>query len=119
MYIYIYDKVLSSKSKRKIANTGSILNIQKMTQTYLLNIFLVIDNICIFIDINLPKTVANDLLQCHKIEKMVFIEIDRSQSIFEWYSKLESVKRASVKRLFTNHLRLRIFSLTNLQIWKK
>ena len=34
-------------------------------------------------------------------------------------SKFRSVKRASVKQLFTNHLGLRIISFTNLQIWKK
>ena len=35
------------------------------------------------------------------------------------YSKFKSVRRASVKQLFTNHLGLRIISFTNLQIWKK
>ena len=34
-------------------------------------------------------------------------------------SKFQSVKRASVKQLFTNHLGLRIISFTNLQVWKK
>ena len=34
-------------------------------------------------------------------------------------SKLQSVKRVSVKQLFTNHLGLHVISFTNLQIWKK
>ena len=34
-------------------------------------------------------------------------------------SKFQSVKRESVKQLFTNHLGLRIVSFTNLQILKK
>ena len=33
--------------------------------------------------------------------------------------KFQSVKRESVKQLFTNHLGLRIVSFTNLQILKK
>ena len=34
-------------------------------------------------------------------------------------AKFQSVKRSSVKQLFTNHLGLRIILFTNLQIWKK
>ena len=33
-------------------------------------------------------------------------------------SKFQSVKQASVKQLFTNHLGLCIISFTNVQIWK-
>ena len=50
----------------------------------LVKIFLVICSIWIYIYINLLKTVADDLLQCEKIEKMVFMEIDQSESIHEW-----------------------------------
>ena len=39
-----------------------ILQIQQITQTFLAKIFLVIYNICISIDINLSKTVADGLL---------------------------------------------------------
>ena len=56
----------------------------------------------------------------------MFIEIHWSQRIRErkslfkvHYSKFQSIKRASVKQLFTNHLGLRIISFTNLEIWKK
>ena len=52
---------------------------------------------------------------------MVFIEIDWSRRIRERksFSKFQSVKRASLKQLYTNHLGLRIVLFTNLQIWKK
>ena len=42
-------------------DTGSVLNIQEMTRTSLVKIFLVIYSICICIDINLSKTVADDV----------------------------------------------------------
>ena len=54
-----------------------------MKQTLLVGILLVICNVCICININLSKTVAEDLLPCEKISKMVFIETDWSQSIRE------------------------------------
>ena len=50
-------------------NTGSILNIQEMTQTFLIKIFLVVYSIVIYIDINLSKTVADDQLQCENVKK--------------------------------------------------
>ena len=34
-------------------------------------------------------------------------------------SKFQSIKRASMKQLFTNHLGLLTISFTNSQIWKK
>ena len=50
-------------------NTGSILNIQEMTQTFLVKLFLVVYSIVICIDINLSKTVADDQLQCENVKK--------------------------------------------------
>ena len=50
-------------------NTGSILNIQEMTQTFLIKIFLVVYSIVNCIDINLSKTVADDQLQCENVKK--------------------------------------------------
>ena len=57
-------------------DTVSILIIQDVTYTFLVKMFLVSRSICICIDINLSKTVADDLLQYEKNWKMVFIEID-------------------------------------------
>ena len=50
-------------------NTASILNIQEMTQTFLVKIFLVVYSMVICIDINLSKTEADDQLQCENIKK--------------------------------------------------
>ena len=90
---------------------------------------LTVYRICICNDINLSKIVADDLLQCEKIENMVFIETDWSKAFVNgsYYSKLQPVKRTSAKQLFTNILGvtqlftkgLCITSFTNLQIWKK
>ena len=45
-------------------DTGPILNIQEMTHMLLVKIFLVIHIICIYIDINLLKTVADNVRKC-------------------------------------------------------
>ena len=52
---------------------------------------------------------------------MVFIQIDCLKSVRDWQSlfKFQSVKQASGKKIFTNHLGLRIISLNNLQKWEK
>ena len=82
---------------------------------------MVIYNICICIDISLSKTVADDLLQCDKIEKWCLLRLTGRKACVNGCHclKLQSVKRASVKQLFTNHFGLRIISFTNLQLWKK
>ena len=51
------------------------------------------------------KTVADDLLPSEKKLKILLIKIDWLQIILEWKycSKLQVVKRASVKQLFTNY----------------
>ena len=51
------------------------------------------------------KTVADDLLPSEKKLKIVLIKIDWLRIILEWKycSKLQVVKRASVKQLFTNY----------------
>ena len=43
--------------------------IQEMTHTFLVKICLIFYSICICIDITSSKTIADDLLQCEKIEK--------------------------------------------------
>ena len=56
-----------------------------------------------------------------KIEKWCLLKLN-GRKAFEnssHCSQFESVKQASVKQSFTNHLGLRITSSTNLQIWKK
>ena len=64
---------------------------------------------------------ADDLLKCEKIEKWcLFKETGRKGFLKGSHrSKFQSVKRPSVKQLFTNHFGLRIISFTNLQILKK
>ena len=78
-------------------------------------------SICICIDTTLLRTVANDLLKCEKIEKWCLLKLTGRKAFVKCShcSKFQSVKRASLKQLFTNHLGLRILSFTNLQIWKK
>ena len=78
-------------------------------------------SICICIDITLSKTVADNLLQCEKIEKWCLLKLTGRKALVSGNhcSKFQSVKRVSVKQLFTNHLGLHIISFTNLQIWKK
>ena len=73
------------------------------------------------IDITLSKTEADDLLQCEKIEKWCLLKLTGRKAFVSGRhcSKFQSVKGASVKKLFTNHLGLRIISFNNLQIWKK
>ena len=102
-------------------DTGSILNIQEMTKTFLEKAFLVLYSICICIDINLSKTIADNLLQCENIEKWCLLRLTGRKAFVNGNhcSKLLSVKRASLKQLFTNHLELHIISLITLQIWKK
>ena len=87
-------------------------------------------SICICIDINLLKTVADDLSKCEKIEKWCLLKLTGRKAFVNdnHCSKFQSVKRTSVKQFtnlqftiykFTNHLGLRIISFTNLQIRKK
>ena len=65
--------------------------------------------------------VADGLLKCEKIEKWCLLKLTGRKGFVKGShcSKFQSVKRASVKQLFTNHLGLRIISFTNLQILKK
>ena len=56
-------------------DTGSILNIQEITYTFLVKICLIFYSIYICIDIALSKTVADDLLQCEKIEKRCLLKL--------------------------------------------
>ena len=102
-------------------DTGSILNIQEMTHTFLVTICLIFYSICIFIDITLSKLVADDLLQCEKIEKWCLLKLPCRKAFVNGSHclKFQSVKRASMTQLFTNHLGLRIISFTNLRLWKK
>ena len=78
-------------------------------------------SICICIDITLLRTVAGDVLKCEKIEKWCLLKLTGHKAFVNdsHCSKFQSVKRASVKQLFKNHLGLCIISFTNLQIWKK
>ena len=66
-------------------------------------------------------TVADDLLKCEKIEKWCLLKLTGRKEFVKGShcSNFQSVKRGSVKQLFTNHLGLRIISFTNLQILKK
>ena len=66
----------------------------------------------------LLRTVAEDLLKCEKIEKWCLLKLPGRKGFVKGShsSKFQSVKRASVKQLFTNYLGLRIISFTNLQI---
>ena len=82
---------------------------------------MILYSICICIDITLLKTVADDLLKCEKIEKWCLLKLTGRKGFMKGShcSKFQSVKQASVKQLFTNHLGLRIISFTSLQIWKK
>ena len=91
-------------------DTCSILNIQEMTHTFLVKICLIFNGTCISIDITLSKTVADDLLQCEKIEKWCLLKLTGRKAFVKGShcSKFQSVKRASVKQLFKSHLGLRI-----------
>ena len=102
-------------------DTGSILNIQETTHTFLVTTCLIFYSICIFTDITLLKLVADDLLQCEKIEKCCLLKLTCRKAFVNGShcSKFQSVRRASVTQLFTNHLGLRIISFTNLRLWKK
>ena len=75
-------------------DTGSILNIQEMTQTFLVKIFLVLYSICFCIDIDLSKTIADDLLQCEEIEKWCLLRLTGGKTFVNGshYSKLLSVE---------------------------
>ena len=101
-------------------DTGSVLNIQELTLTFLVKIFLIFYSICICIDISLSKTVADDLIQCKKIKRWCLLKLTARKAFMNsrYCSKFQSVKLASVKQLFTNHLALRMISFSNLQIWK-
>ena len=81
---------------------------------------MILYSICICIDITLLETVADDLLKCEKIEKWCLLKLTGRKGFMKGShcSKFQSVKQASVKQLFTNHLGLHI-SFTSLQIWKK
>ena len=46
-----------------------------MTHTFLVKICSIFYSICICIDITLSKTVADDLLQCEKIEKWCLLKL--------------------------------------------
>ena len=102
-------------------DAGSILNIQEMTQTLLVKQNLILYNICIYIDITLLTTIANDLLKCEEIEKWWLLKLTGGKEFVKGShcSKFQSIKQASVKQLFTNHLGLLIISFTNSQIRKK
>ena len=82
---------------------------------------MILHSTCICIDITLLRAVADDLLKCEKIEKWCLLKLIGRKGFVKGShcSKFQSVKRASVKQLFTNHLGLRIISFTNLQILKK
>ena len=82
---------------------------------------MILYSICICIGITLLRTVADDLLKCDKIKKWCLLKWTGRKGFVKGNhcSKFQSVKRASVKQLFINHLGLRIISFTNLQIWKK
>ena len=73
MYKYKYDEILCKKSKCKIQTQFQIFK----DDTYIFsnNIFY-FHSVCICIDINLSKLVADNLLQCEKIKEMMFIETD-------------------------------------------
>ena len=47
-------------------DTGSVLNIQEITHTFLVKKKMILCSIRIWIDITLLKTVADDLLKCKK-----------------------------------------------------
>ena len=89
-----------------------------MTHMFLVKFCLIFSTICIFIDITLSKTLADDLLQCKKIGKWCLIKLTGQKAIVNGShcSKFQSVKRASVKQLFKSHLGLRIISFTNLRL---
>ena len=79
---------------------------------------LILYSICICIDITFLRTVADDALHCEKKnEKWCLSKLTSRKGFVKGshYSKFQSVKQASVKQLFTNHLGLRIISVTNLQ----
>ena len=82
---------------------------------------LIFYSIFVRIDITLLRTVADDLLKCEKIKTSCLLKLTGSKAFVNGThcSKFQSVKRSSVKQLFTNHLGLRIILFTNLQIWKK
>ena len=82
---------------------------------------MILYSICICTDITLLKTVADVLLKCEKIEKWCLLKLAGRKGFVKGShcSKFQSIKRASVKQLFTNQLGLRIISFTNLQIWEK
>ena len=88
--------------------------------TYVFSKKMILYSICNCIDITLLR-IADDLLKCEKNEKCCLLKLTGRKGFFRGRqcSKFQAVKRASVKQLFTNHLRLHIISFTNLQIWKK
>ena len=89
-----------------------------MKQTFLVRICS--DNICICIDINLSKAVADDLLLCEKIQKYCLVRLTGRKTFVNGShcSKLGIVARASVKQLFIKHLGLCIILFTNLRVWE-
>ena len=101
-------------------DTGSVLNIQKITHTFLVK-KLILYSLCICVNITLLRTVPDDLLKFEQIEKWCLLKLTGRKGFVKGShcSKFHSLKRASVKQLFINHLGLPIISFTNLQIWKK
>ena len=65
---------------------------------------MILYSICICIEITLLRAVADDLLKCEKIEKWCLLKLTGRKAYVKGNhcSKFESVKRASVKQLFTN-----------------
>ena len=92
-----------------------------MAHTFWVKNCLTLYSIYIWIDITLLRTVADDLLNFEKIEKWCLFKLTvwRAFVIGSHCSKFQSVKQASGKKIFTNHLGLRIISLNNLQKWEK
>ena len=101
--------------------TGSVLNIQEITHTFL--VMKIIDFIQ-HMYLHWHYFIKNGSRwsgRCEKIKKWCLLKLTGRKGFVKGshYSKFQSVKRASVKQLFTNHLGLRIILFTNLQIWKK
>ena len=92
-----------------------------MAHTFWVKNCLTLYSIYICIDITLLRTVANYLLNFEKIGKWCLLKLTvwRAFVIDSHCSKFQSVKQASGKKIFTNHLGLRIISLNNFQKWEK
>ena len=101
--------------------TGSVLNIQEITHTFL--VMKIIDFIR-HMYLHWHYFIKNGSRwsgRCEKIEKWCLLKLTGRKGFVKGShcSKFHSLKRASVKQLFINHLGLPIISFTNLQIWKK